>query len=104
MDDEIVIRRVEAQIEGISETVRGLFALKSLKKADKAKFDSDQEEELQYWIKEKEALRKEKEDLREKELLLLKKSISESESKLIYSFRYNECSLILTDSTISLYL
>jgi hypothetical protein len=44
MEDEI--RKVETQIEEISETVRGLLVLK---KADKVKFDSDQEEELQYW-------------------------------------------------------
>ena len=92
MDDEI--RRVEAQIEALSKTIDGLFVLK---KADKAKFDSDQEEELQYWIKkeealrkEKEDLRKEKEDLRKKELLLLEISKNESESKaLIYSLQYS---------------
>jgi len=78
MEDDI--RRVETQIEEISETVRGLLVLK---KADKAKFDSDQEEELQYWIKKEEALRKEK-------LLLLEISKNESESKaLIYSLQYS---------------
>jgi hypothetical protein len=82
MEDEI--RKVEAQIEEISETVRGLLVLK---KADKAKFDSDQEEELQYWIKKEEALRKEKEDLRKEKLLLLEISKNESESKLIYSLQ-----------------
>ncbi len=58
MDDEI--RRVEAQIEAASKTIDGLFAVKNLKRAGKATFDSDQEKELQYWINEKEALRKEK--------------------------------------------
>ncbi len=116
MDDDI--RRVETQIEAVSKTIDGLFALKNLKRAGKATFDSDREKELQYWINEKEALRKkeealrkkeealrkEKEDLREKELLLLKKYINESESKaLILTIFYKVIIIvILTQSKISL--
>ena len=85
MDDEI--RRVETQIEAVSKTIDGLFVLK---RADKARFDSDREKELQYWIKKEEALRKKEEDLRKKELLLLEISKNESESKaLIYSLQYS---------------
>ena len=102
MDDEI--RRVEAQIEAVSKKIEVLYALKSLKRAGKGTFDSDQEEELQYLIKkeealrkkeealrkEKESLRKEKEDLRKEKLLLLEISKNESESKaLIYSLQYS---------------
>ena len=80
MEDEI--RKVEAQIEEVSKAIDGLYALKEGRSAS---FDS---EKLQYLIKEKQDLRKKEEDLRKEKLLLLKKSITESESKLIYSFRY----------------
>ena len=56
------ITRVEAQIEAVSKKIEVLYALKSLKRAGKGTFDSDQEEELQYWRKKEEALRKETED------------------------------------------
>ena len=83
MEDEM--KTVETHIQEASKIIDGLYLLKE---AGDASFDSVMEGKLQYWMKEKEALRKEKEYLREKELLLLKKSIIESESKLIYSFRY----------------
>ena len=88
MEDEI--KAVETHIQEASKIIDGLYLLKE---AGDASFDSVMEGKLQYWIKEKEALRKEKEDLRKKEadlrkekLLLLEISKNESESKaLIYS-------------------
>ena len=108
MDDEI--RRVEAQIEAVSQAIDGLYALQE---AGVASFDSAKEGKLQYLMKEKqdlrkkeEALRKKEEDLRKKELLLLEISKNEWESKaLIYSLQYSTkviIIVILTQSKISL--
>jgi hypothetical protein len=84
--DEVM--RGEAKIEALSKKIEVLFALK---RAHKGTSDSDVEEELQYWIKEKdkeeEALRKVKEALRrEKEMLLLQKPIMDSKAIMLPIF------------------
>ncbi len=69
------INKVDIEIKKASEKVLELLDFKS---KDNPKFDPG---DLQYWRKEKEDLRKKEEDLRRKEILLLEKSINESESK-----------------------
>jgi hypothetical protein len=69
MEEEL--KKVEIKIEKASDIVEKLLECKDV---DKASFDSEKEEKLQYWLKEKQDLRKEK-------LLLLEITKNESESK-----------------------